>query len=76
MVFYITEYMIWYKNYISKKLLEKKKKRRKRQQIQDDLKNSRRVSKGCQKSFNPFISKKVKSRLIELNHLCYTDSKT
>lgn len=25
MVFYITEYMIWYKNYISKKLLEKKK---------------------------------------------------
>lgn len=44
---YITEYMIWYKNYISTKLLQKKKKGGRGNKYRNDLKNGRRVSKGC-----------------------------
>lgn len=79
---YITEYMIWYKNYISTKLLQKKKKKEEEatntgmisrtvEEFQKDVRNHSIPS-----FLAPFISKKVKLRLRELNHLCYIDSKT
>ena len=72
--------MIRYKNYISISLLQKKK--------EEEATNTEMISRTVEEfqkdvrnhsipSFQaPFISKTVKLRLRELNHLCYTDSKT